>query len=436
MSTNVRAALQHVATVCLGEAGTIVGQLVYAKSGARENSSFTYDSKWLASANRFSVSPDLQMTDGHQYHKAATKADSVFHLGIADTEPDGWGCRVIARDHARRRKALNEQGADLRFAALTEWDYLIGVDDISRIGALRLRDGQGNFLRTPAHGEMATPALLELSKLMGASHAVERGTETESDLRYLQGRGTSLGGLRPKCTVIDEDAHLAIGKFPSVSDERSVTRGEVLALRLGALAGIDVAQARIVYAEGTPVAVVRRFDRTSNGSRIPYLSAASLLQARRDEERAYTEIADQIIAHCADPARDLTELWRRIVFNLLITNVDDHLHNHGFLHVAHGQWRLAPAFDVNPFPDKDQELKTWLSEDAGPVTDIEDVVRMASYFWLKSDQALRLLDQVVKAIRNWRAVAMSTAVGMVPRDLSDFAPAFEHLQMQRAVKLL
>ena len=181
---------------------------------------------------------------------------------------------------------------------------------------------------------------------------------------------------------------------------------------------------------------MRRFDRTSNGSRIPYLSAASLLQARRDEERAYTEIADQIIAHCADPARDLTELWRRIVFNLLITNVDDHLHNHGFLHVAHGQWRLAPAFDVNPFPDKDQELKTWLSEDAGPVTDIEDVVRMASYFWLKSDQALRLLDQVVKAIRNWRAVAISTAVGMVPRDLSDFAPAFEHLQMQRAVQLL
>lgn len=432
MSTVIR----HGATVCLGEAGTVVGQLTYARSGARENAAFAYDSQWLQSPNRFSLSPDLELTDGHQYHKAATKNDSVFHLAIADTEPDGWGCRVIARDHARRRKAIMEQGAAVPSASLTQWDYLVGVDDFSRIGALRLRDGKGNFLRTIEDGERATPALLELAHLLDASQAVERGTETEADLRYLRGRGTSLGGLRPKCTIVDQDGHLAIGKFPSVKDEREVTKGEVLALHLATAAGIDAARARIVHTEGSPVAIVRRFDRTNPGGRIPYLSAASMLQARRNEDRSYTEIADRIIANCADPERDLAELWLRIAFNLLITNVDDHLHNHGFLHVGHEQWRLAPAFDVNPFPDKDQELKTWLSETTGPVSSIEEVVRVADYFWLKPDQTLHLLEQVYLAISGWRDVALSAAVGMTPRDLGDFAPAFEHAQMGRAAKLL
>ena len=129
-------------------------------------------------------------------------------------------------------------------------------------------------------------------------------------MRYLQGKGTSLGGLRPKCTVIDEDGRLAIGKFPSVGDTRSVTRGEVLALRLAQRAGIDAAAARIVALDGTAVAVVRRFDRDDAHGRIPYLSAASMLQAGRDEDRAYTEIADAIRAHGHAPTRDVRQLWR------------------------------------------------------------------------------------------------------------------------------
>jgi serine/threonine-protein kinase HipA len=119
-----------------------------------------------------------------------------------------------------------------------------------------------------------------------------------------------------------------------------------------------------------PVAVIRRFDRDQADGRIPYQSAASLLQASREEDRSYTEIADAIRAHGHAPTQDVRQLWRRLVFNLLITNVDDHLQNHGFLHVAHGQWRLAPAFDINPFPDKEQESKTWLSEQDGPITDL------------------------------------------------------------------
>ncbi len=429
-------AMQRSATICLGESGMVVGQLAYSRSGVRENSSFVYSQQWLQSVERFSISPDLALTETRQYHKAASANDSVFHFAVADTAPDGWGCRIIARDYAKRRNAHKAQGAEQPFAPLTQWDYLVGVDDFSRVGALRLRDETGNYLRTIESGDRATPPLLELGDMLSASHAVERGKETEADLRYLRGRGTSLGGLRPKCSVIDDDGQLAIGKFPSVKDQRSVTKGEVLAMRLAAVAGIEAAQARIVYAENSPVAVVRRFDRTFEGARIPYLSAASLLQANRDDERAYSEMAERIIATCSDPKHDLAELWRRIVFNLLITNVDDHLHNHGFLHVGHGQWRLAPAFDLNPFPDKDQELKTWLTEETGPVSSIKEVVRVAGQFWLEREQALEILRQVCRAVENWRVVALTPAVGMESHDLDDVAPAFEHAQMRQAVTVL
>ncbi|MCX6179017.1 MAG: HipA domain-containing protein [Chlorobiales bacterium] len=427
--------IQHSATICIGEVGILVGQLTYAKSGLRENSSFSYTQQWLQSTERFSFSPDLDLIEGHQYHKAASGSDSVFHLGIADTEPDGWGCRVIARDHAKRRKILLADGREQSFEPLTEWDYLAGVDDVSRVGALRICDENGNYLRTIEGHERATPPLLELAHLLGASQAVERKKETEADLRYLRGRGTSLGGLRPKCSIID-DGHLAIGKFPSITDERSVTKGEVLALHLALAAGINAAQSRIIVTDNSSIAVIRRFDRTHNGGRIPYLSAASMLQAGRDEERAYTEIAERIISMCAEPKHDLAELWRRIVFNLLITNVDDHLHNHGFLHVHHGQWRLAPAFDLNPFPDKDQELKTWLTEDTGPVSSIKEIMNVADHFWLEHTQAIKILDEVYCAVKNWRTVGVNPAVGMQPHDLSDFAPAFEHQQIKIAASIL
>jgi serine/threonine-protein kinase HipA len=398
--------------------------------GRRENSAFAYDEDWLASTARFNVSADLQLMAGHQSHKAASLHDSVFHGAIADTAPDAWGRRVIARDHAKRRKD------DPRLPALTELDYLLAVDDFSRVGALRLRDPNGSWQRTTMSGQRSTPPLIELERVFLASRAVERGDETAEDLRYLQGKGTSLGGMRPKCTLVDEDGRLAIGKFPSVGDARSVTRGEVLALKLAALAGIDAAQARIVLLGEVPVAVISRFDRDQADGRIPYQSAASLLQASREEDRSYTEIADAIRAHGHAPTQDVRQLWRRLVFNLLITNVDDHLQNHGFLHVAHGQWRLAPAFDINPFPDKEQESKTWLSEQDGPITDLGMLLARAAYFGLDEAQARAILAEVHAAVANWRQVALSADVGLRQAELDDFAPAFEHEQLMAASVLL
>ena len=170
-------------------------------------------------------------------------------------------------------------------------DYLLGVDDMSRIGAIRLMDDRGRFLRTLEESGHGTPPLLELAQMMAATRAVEMNKETEADLRYLRGRGTSLGGMRPKCSIVDEAGHLAIGKFPSIKDDRSVTRGEVLALHLANAAGISVAELRVVMSGDIPVALIRRFDRL-NGGRIPYLSAGSMMQVSREDDHAYTEIAD------------------------------------------------------------------------------------------------------------------------------------------------
>lgn len=415
----------------LGTSGSPVGELVYVRQGRREHSAFAYDPTWMAREARFSVSADLPLGMGYQTHKAISPSDSVFHGAIADTEPDAWGRRVIARDHAKRRKS------DSSLAALTELDYLLAVDDFSRVGALRLRDDDSDdWLRTTLAGQRSTPALIELERIYQASRAVENGRETAEDLRYLLGKGTSLGGMRPKCSVLDESGFLAIGKFPSVGDTRSVTRGEVLAMKLAAAARIRVAEAKIVVLSGIPVAVIRRFDRVEGDGRLPYQSAASMLQASRDEDRSYFELADAIRTVCKSPIDDLHELWRRIVFNLLITNVDDHLKNHGFIHVSRGLWRLAPAFDLNPFPDKDRESKTWLSEQDGPITDLRALMSQASYFALTQPQALAILAEVHAAVSAWWQLASGADVGLQANERDDFAPAFEHEQMTLAAQLL
>jgi serine/threonine-protein kinase HipA len=416
--------------VCIGKAELPVGKLIYVKDGPREFSQFAYREEWLAAPITFDISTDLSRTLGYQVRKPPTKDDSCFFLALADTEPDSWGRRVIARAHAKERK----NNPSLR--TLTEIDDLCAVDDFSRVGALRLRNAEKNDLRSVEEGKRTTPPLLELERMMTASRAVELGQETAEDLKYLQGKGTSLGGMRPKCTVLDEDGALALGKFPSVKDERSVTRGEVLALHLATLAGIDTAQARVVMVRGSPVAIVRRFDRTPSQGRIPYMSGATLLQSSRSEERAYTELIDEMRSKCIDFSADARQLWRRLVFNHLITNVDDHLQNIGFLYADKNQWRLSPAFDLNPFPDKDRESKTWLSEDTGPIMSVSQLLGQAARFQLKPHEAKEILADVVKAVTQWREVALTSDVGLTHAELGDFEPAFDHSGLEESQALV
>jgi serine/threonine-protein kinase HipA len=410
--------------VYLGDAQHLVGTLRYNREGSRESASFEYDADWLNAADRFGIDPSLPLVAGPQFHRKSPHG-SVFHGAIADTEPDGWARRVIMRDHAKRRVAARQAGEELA-PLLGALDFLLEVDDVSRVGALRFRDDAGVFRRANEGGR-GVPPLVELRHLLAATRAVETNTETAADLAYLRGRGTSLGGLRPKCTVVDGEGRLSIGKFPSVSDERSVTKGEVLALRLAAGAGINAAQAQLVYSDGTPVTLVRRFDREAGG-RIMYVSASTLLGVDADDpiDHTYAEIADALRVHGASPRADIEELWRRIAFSILVTNVDDHLHNHGFLHAGGSLWRLAPAFDVNPFPDRARELKTWISEDAGPDASVDSLLAAAAYFQLDASRAREILREVESAVSRWRQVGKS--IGMTEAELDRFVDAFEHAE--------
>lgn len=308
------------------------------------------------------------------------------------------------------------------------------MDDFSRIGALRYADEDGTFLRSPIAGGRQAPPLIELSSLIRSSRAVESQTETAKDLEYLRGKGTSLGGMRPKCTVFDGDGTLSIGKFPSTGDQRAVMKGEVLALRLAANCGIVAAEARIVLSERVPVALVKRFDREASGRRM-YLSARTLLGINDDKERAYTDVADAIIMLGDNPKRDLEELWRRLTFNVLIKNVDDHMHNLGFLYAGEKKWKLSPAFDVNPFPEKAFMLKTWISPDTGPEASVEAALETAPYFLVAKDHAREILKAMTEAIGQWRTVAASPDIGMTSREMAQFVDAFEHDQRNVAAKL-
>ena len=410
--------------VLLDQHDTVIGDLRYDQQGRRESAAFAYTSDWLTHPKRFAIDPALPLVDGYQFH-ARRGEGSLFHGCISDTEPDGWGRRVILRDHAKRRESARTVGTADPVPTLGALDFLLAVDDECRIGALRLRDENGRFQGCAEDAVRRTPPLIDLQHLFAASRAVEQNTATARDLAYLRGRGTSLGGMRPKCSIRDEDGRLAIGKFPSVADERAVTKGEVLAMRLARHAGINVAEARLVHSDGIPVAVIRRFDRHEDGRRIPYCSAATMLGAERDDtvEHSYTEIVEALRVHGAVTQADIDELWRRIAFTIAINNVDDHLHNHGFLHVAHGQWRLAPAFDLNPFPDRARELKTWISPETGPEASFPALRSVAPYFLLKPVRAEAILAEVAAAVATWRTVG--TNLGMTTTELDAFADAFQ-----------
>jgi serine/threonine-protein kinase HipA len=409
-------AIKQTARVLIGAAAVPVGQLAFVRDARREYSAFSYDSAWLKGRDVFEISPDLPLHEGWINRRAISALDSPFHFAVADTVPDAWGERIIRRAHAKMR------AENPALAPLTAFDLLSSVDDISRIGALRLQNERGEFLRESAH--YRTPHLVDLGRIANAARKVERGVDTAADLAYLKGNATSLGGLRPKSTVLEEDGSLAIGKFQSVKDSRSVVRGEVLAMKLASRAGVTVAGSRVVVIDDTPVAVIRRFDRTEEGARVPYLSGGSMLQARHDEDHSYAELADAIRALSAQPTEDVQELWRRLVVNFLMTNVDDHLWNVGFLYAGGGKWRLAPAFDLNPFPDKARESKTWLMPDTGPITSLEQLIENAAYFSVSRTDAEAIVAKAVSALTKWRELAVSREVGLTEAELEDWEPAF------------
>src|SRR5882672_7607550 len=332
----------------------LVGRLRARTRKNKEGATFEYDARWLEHRERFSLEPALKLGPG-PFH---TPADTPMFGAIGDSAPDRWG-RALMRRMERRRAEREKQTP----RTLHEIDYLLLVDDEARQGALRFAEREGGpFLRE--EGVKRIPPLIELPKLLAAAEHVMEEKDTEEDLLLLFAPGSSLGGARPKASVIEKDGQLAIAKFPRKDDEINTVVWEAVALALAKKAGIEVPAGRVETVAKKPVLLLRRFDREGT-RRIPFLSAMSMLGSKDNETRSYLEIVDALRQHGAVPRADMDALWRRLVFNILISNTDDHIRNHGFLYDGPNGWRLSPAYDLNPVPTdiKPRILATAIKED-------------------------------------------------------------------------
>lgn len=396
-----------------------VGRLWARVRNGRESASFEYDRSWLARPDRYSLAPALASGPGAFHTRKA------LFGAIGDSAPDRWG-RVLLR-RAEIRQARTERRAP---RTLFESDLLLRVDDELRVGALRFSArGDGPFLAEPRPERV--PPLVKLGRLLSACDRVGRRDEADEDLRLLIGPGSSLGGARPKAAVRERDGRLAIAKFPHADDDRDIVLWEAVALTLAERAGIRVPDWRVEQVAGRRVLVLRRFDRTG-GWRVPFLSAMSMLGAVDNERRSYPEIADALRTHGAAPRSDLEELWKRVVFSVLVSNTDDHLRNHGFLHERGHGWVLSPAFDLNPTPtdERPRVLATNIDEHDATAS-LELALATAGYYGLGPRQARRIAGEVGKAVETWREVAAQ--MGATRRQADRMESAFSHEDLEGAL---
>lgn len=399
----------------------LVGRLWSRVRKRKESATFEYDQAWLEHPERFSLEPALKLGPG-PFH---TPTDTPMFGAIGDSAPDRWGRALMRR--MERRRAEREGGAP---RTLQEIDYLLLVDDEARQGALRFAEREGGpFLRE--EGVKRIPPLVELPKLLSAAEHVVEEKDTDEDLRLLFAPGSSLGGARPKASVREKDGHLAIAKFPRRDDEINTVMWEAVALTLAKKAGIAVPERRVENVGNKPVLLLRRFDR-DGARRIPFLSAMSMLGSKDNETRSYLEIVDALRQHGAAPKADMEALWRRLVFNILISNTDDHLRNHGFLYEGPDGWRLSPAYDLNPQPTdiKPRILTTAVNEDDNTAS-LALAMEVAGYFELDATKAREIAAQVGNAVSKWRDEA--ARYGLTKGEINRMASAFEHQDLKAAL---
>lgn len=377
---------------------------------------FEYHPAWLHQPKAFAIDPTSLPLRAGPHHSP------MLFGALQDCGPDRWGRVLIER--AVRRHVLDAK-------PYRDLDYVLALEDSTRIGALRFRTSpEGPFLATSSG---RVPPVVQLADLLNATDAVHAETETVQDLRFLLGAGSPLGGARPKSVVALPDGQLAIAKFPKPDDTRDIAAGEVLALGLAREAGIRVPEHHLVRVHGRGVSVITRFDR--NGPRrIPFLSAHSLLGLAPGETGSYTLLADGIRQSGATVREDLRELWRRLIFSLLASNHDDHLRNHGFLMHAPGHWSLSPAYDLNPVPEieRSQTPKT-------PVTERQEepsvavALDAAPRFGLRAADARAILREVLAVVRQWRRSARRLRLSA--GTISAYASAFENPRVDEAASL-
>jgi len=406
----------------------LAGRLHAAERGP--SLAFEYARTWLARDGAFAIDPtSLPLRSGTQH------APALFGA-VADCGPDRWG-RVLIQRAVRKKFLQSKPYRDL--------DYVLALDDATRLGALRFRSDESGPFLAAARGQV--PPLVRLSALLRATEAMHAETETGDDLRFLLGAGSPLGGARPKCAVSLADGRLALAKFPKPDDTRDIAAGEILALELAQRCGIRVAEHRLVSIAGKHAAVITRFDRAGQ-RRIPFLSGASLLGMSLAQgapasgagareaagEGSYTMLADGIRQHGDDVAGDLRELWRRLVFSLLVSNVDDHLRNHGFLMLAAGRWSLSPAYDLNPVPELERaHSRTPITED-GEEPSMASALAAAPRFGLTAVAAKQIMREVFTAVTAWRDVGRARRLRA--STLNAYASAFEHPLADEARRLV
>jgi len=406
-----------IADVALGESLTTVGQLRFTHVGPRQFSTFTYAPVWIENPRGFAIQPDFSFEAGsfHTSGQPGNMRDSLAGV-FADAAPDSWGRRLLERAYGN---------------GLNEFEYLTLSDDASRQGAVRFLDDKGEVIR----GKMAhaVPRLVDLETITAIARAYEQGREiSPEELQALAGAGGS-GGARPKANVRDGDA-LWLAKFTSAHDRQPIERVEVATLRLAAACGIRTPAARLELADTPfPVALIQRFDRRE-AARIPYISARTALGKKGAELGSYTEIVDFMRSCSSDPMADFRELYRRLIFTILVSNKDDHLKNHGFLYVGAGKWRLSPVFDVNPAPDRNPHLETAILEGGAHDRSINLALEACAFFEIPAPEAREMIRTTAQRISDgWREALRQVGVSGVPA--RDYEPAFVNDQMATALKI-
>lgn len=376
------------------ESTHLVGILWTRVKGKSETASFEYARDWLSKKNAFSLEPALMLTEG-SFHSGS---DKPLFGSIGDSAPDRWGRMLMRR--AERRNAATEKRTP---RTLFESDYLLQVSDLSRLGALRFSlEEDGPYLSS----NNSIPPLIELPKLLSASLAINNDNENIDELQLVLAPGSSLGGARPKASVIDKNGDLLIAKFPHKDDDVDVVKWEAVCLKLAKDSGLLVPEWRLERVGDLSVLLLKRFDRYKKSSRIPFISALSMLDAKDNETRSYLEIADILRLHGASTKNDLKELWKRIVFNILVSNTDDHLRNHGFLYQDIDGWRLSPAYDLNPTPIdiRPRILSTNITmEDATGSLDL--VYEVADSFELILKESRNIVSDMKKVVASWNLIA-------------------------------
>lgn len=378
----------------------LVGYLSYADSSRGGVFGFEYSSGFLASSHCLQIDPALDLYSGHAYNDTADKNFRIF----LDSSPDRWG-RILMQ----RRAAIEQRNGLRTTSRLTELDYLLGVHDSYRMGGLRFKKPDGNDFLDNNH-EFATPPIASLRELEHAALQIEKHQDIDSDeyyrwLKLLIAPGSSLGGARPKACVIDEQQNLWIAKFPNQSDEVDVGAWEMLSHQLAVASGVEMYPCQLHrYTSSHHTFLTQRFDRLGQ-QRLHFSSAMTQLQYYDGEESAgasYLEIAEFISNHGADTAADLAQLWRRIVFNIAISNTDDHLRNHGFLLKKNG-WKLSPAYDLNPLVGR-RGLHLNIT-DTDNALDYQLAFQVIDFFRLSQTQAETIYDEVLQAVKTWQQAA-------------------------------